>query len=70
MNKKLRQLREEQGLTQKDIATRLGVYPSAVTRWESGEKRPELPNLVKLADLYDVSLDYLLGRTEMRKPGA
>ena len=41
-----------------------------MTRWESGEKRPELPNLVKLADLYDVSLDYLLGRTEMRKPGA
>lgn len=68
MNKKIKQLREAQGLTQKDVADRLGVYPSAVTRWESGEKRPDLVNLVKLADMFDVSLDYLMGRTEVRKP--
>ena len=68
MNKKIKLLREAQGLTQKDVADRLGVYPSAVTRWESGEKRPDLVNLVKLADMFDVSLDYLMGRTEVRKP--
>lgn len=66
MHKKIRKLREEQGMTQRDVAQRLCVNPSAVNRWESGEKRPDLVNLVKLADLFDVSLDYLLGRTELR----
>lgn len=68
MHKKIKQLREELGLTQKDVALRLGLNPSAVNRWETGEKRPELPNLVKLADMFGVSLDYLVGRTEVRKP--
>ena len=68
MHKKIKQLREELGLTQKDVAQRLGLNPSAVNRWETGEKRPELPNLVKLADMFGVSLDYLVGRTEVRKP--
>lgn len=68
MNEKLRRLRENMGLQQKEVADRLGVNPSAVTRWESGEKRPDLVNLVKLADLYNVSLDYLMGRTENPAP--
>lgn len=63
MNKKIRQLREHEGLTQKDLAVKVGVNPSAVNRWESGEKTPDLVNLVKLADLFGVTLDYLLGRT-------
>ena len=68
LHKKLRALREERGMEQKDVARALGVNPSAVTRWESGEKRPELNNLVRLADLFGVSVDYILGRTEVRKP--
>lgn len=68
MNKKLRRLRENMGLQQKEVADRLGVNPSAVTRWETGEKRPDLVNLVKLADLYNVSLDYLMGRTDNPAP--
>lgn len=68
MNEKLRRLRENMGLQQKEVADRLGVNPSAVTRWESGEKRPDLVNLVKLADLYNVSIDYLMGRTENPAP--
>ena len=68
MNEKLRRLRENMGLQQKEVADRLGVNPSAVTRWESGEKRPDLVNLVKLADLYNVSLDYLMGRTDNPAP--
>lgn len=63
MNKKIRQLRETEGLTQKDLAAKVGVNPSAVNRWESGEKTPDLVNLVKLADLFGVTIDYLLGRT-------
>lgn len=63
MNKKIRQLREASGLSQKELAAKMGVNPSAVNRWESGEKNPELTNLVRLADLFEVSVDYLLGRT-------
>lgn len=68
MHKKIKQLRERHGLAQKDVAASLGVNPSAVTRWETGEKRPDLVNLVKLADLFDVSIDYLLGRTDNPVP--
>lgn len=64
MNRKLRSLREDKGVTQDDVARLLGVSRTAVTYWESGTKRPDLVNLVKLADLYNVSLDYLLGRTD------
>ena len=63
MNKKIKQLREAQGLSQSELAAKLGVNRSAVSRWESGEKNPELTNLVRMADLFDVTLDYLLGRT-------
>lgn len=62
MNKKIKQLREAHGLSQRELANRIGVNASAVNRWESGEKKPELTNLVRLADVFEVTLDYLLGR--------
>ena len=69
MNKKIKQLREARGLSQRDLGRMVGVNASAVNRWESGEKKPELVNLVRLADLFEVTLDYLMGRTE-NKNGA
>jgi transcriptional regulator with XRE-family HTH domain len=55
-------------MAQGDVAQYLGVSRTAVTHWESGKKRPDLVNLVKLADLYNVSLDYLMGRTDNPAP--
>lgn len=68
MHGKLRKLREDKGMAQGDVAQYLGVSRTAVTHWESGKKRPDLVNLVKLADLYNVSLDYLMGRTDNPAP--
>ena len=47
----LLEAREESGLTQADVAKRMGVRQQTVSRWESGASHPRRPNLAKLADL-------------------
>lgn len=61
---RLRELRARRGITQDQVAKRLGCHESAVSRWESGGRFPTSDDLVALADLFRVSVDYLLGRTE------
>ena len=51
-------------LTQRQIAESLGVAQPSYIRYENGSAEPTLEALVKLADLFDVSVDYLLGRKE------
>lgn len=51
-------------LTQTDVARHLGISQPSYIRYEQGRAEPSYENLVKLADLFDVSIDYLLGRTE------
>ena len=51
-------------LTQREVAKRLGISQPSYIRYEKGKAEPSLENLVKLADLFDVSVDYLLGRTD------
>lgn len=58
---KLKTLRTENGLTQTQVAQRLGVVVSAVSSYESGVRFPSYPVLIKLARLYHVTTDYLLG---------
>lgn len=57
-------LRKSKGLSQKMLAEKLGIGQGAVSQWEVGRSMPDLTTLVKLADLYGVSTDYLLGRTD------
>ena len=59
---RLKQLREERQLSQRVLAQRLGCSPSIISSYETGERTPSVQNLVALADLYHVSLDYLFGR--------
>lgn len=54
--------RESLGLSQKFVAVSVGVSPASVSMWESGTKDPTRENLIKLADLFGVSVDYLLER--------
>jgi len=56
-----REAREAAGISQKFVAYSLGVKPPNVSRWESGVTFPTVENLIKLANLYGVSTDYLLG---------
>ncbi|MCI1072163.1 helix-turn-helix domain-containing protein [Lactococcus lactis] len=59
---RLKELRKEKGLTQQKVADILNISQPNYRRWESGESRPSVETLVMLADYFDVSTDYLVGR--------
>lgn len=63
---RIRQCRVEAGFSQKYVAISLGVSPPTVCDWETGKKNPNHKNIDKLADLLNVSVDYLIGRTDIR----
>ena len=57
---KLMDLRKKRGMSQEELAEQLGVSRQAVSRWELGSTQPDAPNLLKLSDLFGVSIDWLL----------
>lgn len=59
---RLKELRLKKGLTQTELGEKVGVKQNTFTNWENGKREPSFENLVKLADLLDVSLDWLFGR--------
>ena len=61
---RLKKLRKERKLTQKDIATFLNISQPAYQQFESGKKKMNLETMEKLADYFNVSTDYLLGKTD------
>lgn len=65
-SQRLRQLREEKGILQKNIAEVLNITRAAITQYENDNRFPDQEMLMKIADFYDVTLDYLLGRTDVR----
>ena len=64
LSKRIKELRLASGYTQKYVAEKIGVKYQSYQAYELGLSLPNLKNLVKLADLFDVSLDYLVGRKE------
>lgn len=66
MGEKLKSLRIEKNLTQKQVADRIGLAVSAVSSYESGTRYPSYDILVKLTRIFHVSADYLLGITNQR----
>ena len=62
--RRLRDLREDSDLTQEYIARQLGIQQTVYSRYERGFQTIPLEHLLKLADLYKVSLDYLTDRTD------
>ena len=63
--KRFSELREQHNLTQGQLADLLNMSVRAIAAWESGERKPPIDKLEWLADYYDVSTDYLLGRTDV-----
>lgn len=59
----LKRLRKAKRMTQQDVAEHLEVSASAVGMYEQGRREPDLTTLVRLADLFGVSVDHLIGRT-------
>ena len=68
MNLRIRDLREDQDLKQKQIAEYLLCDQSLYSKYERGERELPLRLAVKLAEYYGVSMDYLLGLTDVRTP--
>mgnify|MGYP004524495559 FL=1 len=68
MKLRIRDLREDRDLTQKELAKILGCTQQTYSRYETGEITIDIFNLIKLADFYNTSCDYLLGITDISKP--
>ena len=62
---KLKELRTEKGLSQRKFGELFGVCNQTVSFWETGSREPDLDALIKIADFFDVSIDFLLGRKEI-----
>lgn len=65
LGENLRKAREEKGLTQAEVAKLLDISASTIGMYEQGRRDPDTDTLKKLAELYEVSTDYLLGRTDI-----
>lgn len=63
---RLRELREERKLLQIDLANILGVSRTTYTQYETGKSEPSFETVSMLADYFNVSVDYLLGRTDTK----
>lgn len=64
MDERLRQLRKKKGYTQIRVQMETGIEQALLSKYENGERIPPTETLVKLADFYHVSVDYLLCRTD------
>ena len=62
---KLKRLRCKMNLTQKEVAEILGITRTVYANYEQGFREPDLLTLWKIADFFDVSVDYLLGRKDV-----
>lgn len=67
---RIKDLREDRDLRQTDVAEATGIDQRTLSNYETGKTNPDSFALIRLADFFDVSIDYLLGRTNLRKDAA
>ena len=61
---RIKDLREDRDLRQSDLAKATGIDQRTISNYETGKSNPDSFALIRLADFFDVSIDYLVGRTE------
>ncbi len=61
---RLKELRKQKNISQLRLALELNTNQNTISRYESGKREPGLKELIKIADFFDVSTDYLLERTD------
>ncbi|MBO4887874.1 MAG: helix-turn-helix transcriptional regulator [Firmicutes bacterium] len=64
MGFRLKQLRKSRRISQIRLAMELGMTQNSISRFETGSRRPDYELLIRFADYFDVSIDYLVGRTD------
>ena len=62
LNENLKQLRKSKGLSQEELAIRLNVVRQTISKWEKGLSVPDADMLIKIADIFEVSVSELLGQ--------
>ena len=62
---RLRELREDRDLRQVDVSYYVGIDQKTLSNYETGKTNPDSQSLIKLADFYNVSIDYLVGRVQL-----
>ncbi|MBO5031782.1 MAG: helix-turn-helix transcriptional regulator [Lachnospiraceae bacterium] len=60
LSERLQSLRKKAGYSQEQAAELLGISRQAVSKWESGQGKPDLDHIIKLTEIYNVSADYIL----------
>lgn len=63
---RLKELRKEKNITQLKLAMDLGMNQNAISRYETGEREADYKTLIAIAEYFDVSIDYLLERTDKK----
>lgn len=64
---RLKEIRKSKGISQLKLAMDLNTNQNTISRYETGEREPGINELIKIADYFNVSIDYLLGRTNNPK---
>lgn len=64
---RLKELRMDANISQKKLSENLCLSQQAVAKWETGKSTPDPETLLKIAEYFDVSVDYLLGKTDIKK---
>lgn len=67
LKERIKKLRKEKGLTQKELANELNVSRPTITCYETGKRTPDKERLLEIANFFNVSVDYLLGNEEEYK---
>lgn len=67
LSERMKELRKANNLTQKELADRIGVSVGAIKHWEQDKGEPNTAALISMAVLFNVSLDYLVGRSPVRE---
>ena len=64
---RLKEIRRNKGISQLKLAMDLNTSQNTISRYETGEREPGINELIKIADYFNVSIDYLVGRTDNPK---
>lgn len=67
MLKNLRKLREESGISQKALADAIGVSQQSINKYENHNIEPDIETLIRMADFFNTSIDYIVGHTDIKR---
>lgn len=61
IGERIKEIRQEKGLTQTELANKIGISQAGITKWETGDRDPSTDCVILLAKFFDVTTDFLLG---------